>query len=259
MVGSFKKKTDMNFSYSDEQLNSRKENIPALEGKIGSFKLNFDEEFFISFEKNTKPIPASIDYLAKKYRQIKGLSENKEKPKEYLDIKDVDFEQSMSVPLEPVKGFEKDFENFRKPIKEVVDDNFMEKFERVALADEADIKKLEMKHMHFYSLLSKIQEIHSASDFKSAYDIQDRISYLLNHKTLLYKTLVEHLLQYMENIIQKLEDYCKKISKKREKFQDYNKRISALKNYKYKTDESINILDENKEIAETELSKWKKK
>lgn len=115
--------------------------------------------------------------------------------------------------------------------------------------------ELEKKQMNFYSILSQVQEGNSASDFKSAYDIQDRISYLLNHRTLLYKDLVSELISYMDTIIQKLEKYKEDNKEKRFKFNKHNKRISELKRYNYQVDESIKIIDEHQKIAEDQLQK----
>ncbi|OAL10244.1 hypothetical protein A6V39_02255 [Candidatus Mycoplasma haematobovis] len=134
-----------------------------------------------------------------------------------------------------------------------VEDEELFNYARAPLASEEEIAELESKHMALYSSLSRIQEIQSANDFKSAYQIQDRISYLLNHRTLLYKSLTIELIKFIDSIIKKLDSYYEQASAKYEELKKYNEKISGIKSYKWKADESMKIIQENKEAAEREF------
>lgn len=263
-----RKKFDNLKEYSSEEVERRQQNIPVFKDVPG-FRfddslspVDFDEEVLTFSKGNKKPIPASIEYLFERRISEKNSKNECEddlvadqRKKEIPDLDRLLFEQSLIHPDVPKKKDEdnpkdKDFSSARD--EEIID------FSKVPLADCKSIRELEKKHMNFYSILSKIQDTHVASDFKSAYDIQDRISYLLNHRTLLYKSLVKELLVYVDSIIEKLESYYLNISEKQKKFNKYNRKVSELKQYKFKTDESIKIIEKNQELALREMEAQKK-
>lgn len=150
-------------------------------------------------------------------------------------------------------AIEKAKEEVASEVAKDVEDQELFNYAKAPLASEEEISELEKKHMELYSSISRIQEIQSANDFKSAYQIQDRISYLLNHRTLLYKSLTKELIKFIDSIIKKLDSYYEQASVKYAELKVYNEKISGVKNYKWKADESMKIIQETKESAEREF------
>ncbi|AEG73819.1 hypothetical protein MHF_1589 [Mycoplasma haemofelis Ohio2] len=145
--------------------------------------------------------------------------------------------------------------SFRTVGKDALDDALFD-YAKAPLASEEEIFLLEEKHMKLYAIVARIQENHAEDDFKSAYQIQDRISYLLNHQTLLYKSLTKELIRYLDSIIEKLNDYHEKTSVKYAQLKKHNERISTIKQYKWKSDDSMKIIQENQRLAQQELNKF---
>nr|WP_014273056.1 hypothetical protein [Mycoplasma haemocanis] len=145
--------------------------------------------------------------------------------------------------------------SFRTVGRDVLDDALFD-YAKAPLASEEEIFLLEEKHMKLYAIVARIQENHAEDDFKSAYQIQDRISYLLNHQTLLYKSLTKELIRYLDSIIEKLNDYYEKTSIKYAQLKKHNERISTIKQYKWRSDDSMKIIQENQRLAQQELNKF---
>ncbi|AFO51622.1 hypothetical protein MHLP_00210 [Candidatus Mycoplasma haematolamae str. Purdue] len=108
------------------------------------------------------------------------------------------------------------------------------------LAEPELVNQLCEAHLVFFNLLSKLQETHTPTDFTTAYHIQDRIAYLIDNQTLLYKTLTKQLIKYLERINTKLKKYYDEITLKQEDLRKINAQISRFNEYDRQTQTRIN-------------------
>ncbi|GCE63162.1 hypothetical protein [Candidatus Mycoplasma haematohominis] len=267
----FKSKNQEKPYYNSEQIERRNTDIPELkhlpcfEKHKKSAKLLFSEqEPVLELKKlSLPPIPASIEYLPSKYerKRLSALAplnkEEEEKQEQTKKLSNLIKERLASELDEESAGFQFDPEQHGHYLSSLTKEPEIASQEcvRAPLASDEQVEELTRLHLHLYSILALIQETNLASDFKAAYDIQDKISYILTNRTIMFETLVLDLTIYLQAVIEKLEFYQREIYKKQQKFISFSSRISRLKEYKYKTDESFKLIDDSRMIAYQELDK----
>ncbi|CCE66561.1 hypothetical protein [Candidatus Mycoplasma haematominutum] len=124
------------------------------------------------------------------------------------------------------------------------------------LAEPALIQKLCDEHLIFFNLLSKLQETHTPTDFTTAYHIQDRIAYLLDNQTLLYKELTKKLIKYLEKINSKLKKYYDEITLKQEDLKKINAQISRFNEYDRKTQSRLDQAEKETRWFKEDLKEY---
>lgn len=248
----FNKKENF-FHYTEEQKDRRLKDIPGIEEeKTKTSKAEFiEEDSTLKVESHDSFVPASIEYLTKKQKKLIKVKKDPKPEKKFVK----GFKEHFLPELEKDQTFEFETPNTKLSSLSKEPEISKEELESLDLASEDKINELFDLHMRFYSLLSEIQDTSISSDFRSAYDIQDRISYVLDHQSLLSKKLVERLIYYLRDIANRLKIYGEELKRKRIRYTELNHRVSVLKEYKYKTDESFKFLSENKEIVEKEVEK----
>lgn len=254
--------------YTPEEIERRSSDIPSIDflpGTASKNNISFgfsDCDFDINLDKaSKKPLPASIEYspYLKKVGAKNDVFYDQDAEKIFLETGSKisqKLKANFATELNDKGEFQFDdghshkLSNLTKqpetPESELVHLN---------LASTEKVQELTHLHMDLYSILSRVQEVKVASDLKDAYDIQDRISYVLDNQSLLMEKLVDSLIDYLKEIVQKLSECEKEIRLKQARFNEFNRRVSKLKEYKYKTDLSFNLLDENKSIAEEEIDR----
>ncbi|WP_043896213.1 hypothetical protein [Mycoplasma parvum] len=111
------------------------------------------------------------------------------------------------------------------------------------LAEPELINELCEAHKVFFDFLSRLQETHTPTDFKTAYHIQDRIAYLLDNQTLLYRSLTKQLIKYLNRINEKLKKYYQEITIKQEDLRKINAQISRFNEYDRKTHDRLDYVE----------------
>lgn len=139
-------------------------------------------------------------------------------------------------------------------LKNIEDELVGYKSHNLPLADEKLVTLLKNKHIIFYNLLAKIQETHAPNDFVSAYQIQDRIAYLINNPTLLYKDLARKLITYLEKINQKLQTYHNEIAVKQQVLKSLNSQLAKFHEHKRKTEAGFANAEEEATMIKEEIS-----
>ncbi|KMZ96221.1 hypothetical protein PVNG_02359 [Plasmodium vivax North Korean] len=124
------------------------------------------------------------------------------------------------------------------------------------LAEPELINKLCESHMVFFHLLSKLQETHTPSDFATAYHIQDRIAYLIDNQTLLYRTLTKKLIKYLDHINEKLKKYYDEITLKQEDLRKINAQITRFNEYDRKTQARLENAGKETELYRQDIKKY---
>lgn len=124
------------------------------------------------------------------------------------------------------------------------------------LAEPELINQLAEIHTRFFQLLSKLQNTHTPDDFATAFRIQDRIAYLLDNQTLLYKTLTKKLIGYLEKINKRLEKYLADITIKQEDIKKMNAQISRFNEYDRKTQSRINQAEKETNLFKKDLQSY---
>lgn len=124
------------------------------------------------------------------------------------------------------------------------------------LADPETINKLADTHSKYFRLLTKLQDTHTPEDFVTAFRIQDRIAYLLDNQTLLYKTLTKQLIKYLEKINDKLEKYLKDITLKQEDLKRMNAQISRFNEYDRKTQSRLDQAAKETNLFQKDLQTY---
>lgn len=252
--------------YTPEEVEKRNADIPSIDflpgrARSNNFSFGFSDcESEFKVDKAAKiPLPASIEYSAQTDLSANksDVSSGEDKEKTFLEVGSRISQRlkgNFARELEDGQGFQFDDEaSLRNLTKqpEIPESEYL----NLNLASEEKINELTRLHMELYSILSKVQEVRVASDLKDAYDIQDRISYVLDNRSLLMDNLVDSLIEYLGDIVKKLEACEREIRLKQARFNEFNRRVSKLKEYKYKTDLSFKLLDENKAIAEEEIKR----
>lgn len=268
----FFKSSEKEISYYDlEQIERRNEDIPETK-HLPCFEKNSRRAFILFSEQDETPeikklclppIPASIEYLSSKYerKQLSSLTpktlEKQQEEQESRGLSKLIRERLASELDEENVGFQFDPDLHGHQLSSLIKEPTVpeEEILRAPLASEEQTEELTRLHINLYSVLALIQETNLASDFKAAYDIQDKISYILTNRTLMFESLVSELIVYLKAVIEKLEFHQKEIFKKQNKFVSFSSRISRLKEYKYKTDESFKLIEESNIIAHQELDK----
>lgn len=124
------------------------------------------------------------------------------------------------------------------------------------LAEPELINQLAETHTKFFQLLSKLQNTHTPDDFVTAFRIQDRIAYLLDNQTLLYKTLTKKLIWYLERINKRLEKYYSDITIKQEDIKKMNAQISRFNEYDRKTQSRIDQAEKETNLFKKDLQSY---
>ncbi|AFN64996.1 hypothetical protein WEN_00975 [Mycoplasma wenyonii str. Massachusetts] len=124
------------------------------------------------------------------------------------------------------------------------------------LAEPELINQLAETHSKYFGLLVKLQDTHTPEDFVTAFRIQDRISYLLDNQTLLYKSLTKQLIQYLERINERLEKYLADITLKQEDIKRMNAQITRFNEYDRKTQTKIDQVEKETNLYQEDLRNY---
>ncbi|ADX97620.1 hypothetical protein [Mycoplasma suis] len=204
---------------------------------------------WLSKEKQEEDVkPAPLDLL-----KMQTIQEN-------LDTEQVFPEGS---PLERDADADLESEEHEKMAKEKEKDSLEDKRLSIAynikdfpLAEPPLINELCEAHKIFFDYLSKLQETHTPTDFQTAYNIQDRIAYLIDNQTLLYKSLTKQLIKYLNRINEKLKNYYDEITLKQEDLRKLNAQISRFNEYDRKTRERLSFAEEDTQTLKVQAKTY---